>query len=220
MSFEQLLAKQKEVSSGLESELKKAKAELTSTQQKMEQVLKEGLNKEELLAKEAAAQLEAEREKRIEQIGSQGMRRIMQKELAAGWQGWHDMYTAAVRKRNLLKAAGARLSKPKLTAAFKQWFHDWDDVEKERLALGYKKLQSEQGSKQAKLEKEVDSLRNELAAAQKQIAEGTSSKDALAEQMAAQLEDERDKRIEQIGSQGMRRIMQKELASGWQSWHD
>eukprot|EP00966_Prymnesium_polylepis_P237197 5485733-Prymnesium_polylepis.1 len=60
----------------------------------------------------------------------------MLKDLAAGWQGWHEMWMATVRKRNLLRGAASRLSKPKLTAAFKQWFHGWDDAEKEKLALG------------------------------------------------------------------------------------
>eukprot|EP00966_Prymnesium_polylepis_P280323 6477125-Prymnesium_polylepis.1 len=73
MSFEQLLAQQRQHSALLETELQNVRVELAAA---LESAAKSagGLSSEQARAKEAAAQLEAEREKRIEQIGSQGMR--------------------------------------------------------------------------------------------------------------------------------------------------
>eukprot|EP00966_Prymnesium_polylepis_P234663 5428017-Prymnesium_polylepis.1 len=72
-----------------------------------------------------ARMLEAERERRIEQVGAQGMRRMLQKDLALGWTSWHDHWLFGRRQRQLLAQAGARLVKPRLVAAFKFWCADW-----------------------------------------------------------------------------------------------
>eukprot|EP00966_Prymnesium_polylepis_P106671 2469205-Prymnesium_polylepis.1 len=124
------------------------------------------------------------------------------------------------RQRQLLAGAGARLTKPKLVACFKQWFHDWDVVEKERIALSHESEKSKQEREHLALSEQVRSLKSELSAARKEVMEGKSSKEGLQAEMVAQLEVEREKRVEQLGQQGMRRIMQKELAMGWQAWHD
>ena len=155
----------------------------------------EGLSKEQAAAAKAAAALEAEREKRIEQLGQQILRRIVQKDLAAGWQAWHEMYAEHVRQKQLLANSAARLSKPLLTAAFKQWFHDWDAAEKEKLELGLEVLRQEQNGERMSLqqrhESELAKVKAELEKAQKQLAEGLSKEERLAKQMAEKLEAER-----------------------------
>ena len=50
---------------------------------------------------------------------------FLNRELSRGWTAWHDQYTEGVRKRNLLKQAGARLARPKLTACLVHWRDDW-----------------------------------------------------------------------------------------------
>ena len=42
--------------------------------------------------------------------------------------------------------------KPLLTAAFKQWFHDWDAAEKEKLELGLEVLRQEQNGERMSLQ--------------------------------------------------------------------
>ena len=53
------------------------------------QIRTEGLTKEEALAKEMAAQLEAEKERRIEQLAGQGLRRIAPAQRCNIEQGLH-----------------------------------------------------------------------------------------------------------------------------------
>ena len=75
------------------------------------------------------------------------------------------------------------------------WEHDWEHAERQRVELGYKKMQNRQGSVQASLEAEVRQLRKELEYAQRVISGGVSEKAAMAAEMAEQLEREREKRV-------------------------
>ena len=54
------------------------------------------------------------------------------------------------------------------------WEHDWEHAERQRVELGYKKMQNRQGSVQASLEAEVRQLRKELEYAQRVISGGVS----------------------------------------------
>ena len=56
----------------------------------------------------------------VEHLKSVAIRRIALKDLARGWSGWHGAWAEKVRQRNLLKQAGARLTKPKLVNAYAQ----------------------------------------------------------------------------------------------------
>ena len=55
-------------------------------------------------------------------------------------QAWYDLYWEKVRERNMLKAAGARLTKPKLAAAVTLWREDWraEVVAKQTMTLSEK----------------------------------------------------------------------------------
>ena len=52
-------------------------------------------------------------------------RRIGQQALTRGWAGWHEQYLGLKRRQQLLVAAGARLTRPKLVASYRVWLHDW-----------------------------------------------------------------------------------------------
>ena len=54
------------------------------------------------------AELEAEREKRVEHLAQVGVRRIMQKALALGWQAWLDQWLFGKRQRQMLARAARR----------------------------------------------------------------------------------------------------------------
>ena len=69
------------------------------------------------LAEVKAAQ---DKEKRVEHLTGMAARRMGKKELAMGWQAWSELYHEKVHQRNLLKKAGARLTKPKLIIAYAQ----------------------------------------------------------------------------------------------------
>ena len=68
-------------------------------------------------------ELEREKEKRVQHLGQQGLKRMMNQKLSMGWTAWHGMWSEQVRQRNLLKQAGARLTKPKLIASYAHWRH-------------------------------------------------------------------------------------------------
>ena len=72
----------------------------------------------------------AEKQKRVEHTQQMAMRRLAKRDLSRGWVAWHDMFAEERRRRNLLKKAGAKLTKPKLVAAYLHWRRDWDADEK------------------------------------------------------------------------------------------
>ena len=72
------------------------------------------------LQKQAALQLEAEKEKRVAHLQQMAARRMGQQGLAAGWSTWQDQYLEAARQKRMLAAAGARLQRPALVASFGQ----------------------------------------------------------------------------------------------------
>ena len=82
-----------------------------------------------------ATQLEREKEKRVEHLKQLAIRRIALKDLARGWVGWHELWSVKVRQRNLLKKAGAKLTKPKLVAAYAHWFKSWSADQASRAAM-------------------------------------------------------------------------------------
>ena len=91
--------------------------------------LKAALEKQKAeLANSAANQLsqieEQEKQKRIALVCERAARRIANAGLTRGWTAWVDAYYEQTRQMQLLKSAGARLSKPLLTATFVHWRED------------------------------------------------------------------------------------------------
>eukprot|EP00966_Prymnesium_polylepis_P112882 2610958-Prymnesium_polylepis.1 len=253
-SFGQMLKEQSRLRRQVENELREAqqsirelRTELVSAKEK----IPDG-NPEAERARLLAEQLETEREKRVAHLQQVAARRIGQMELSKGWQAWFEQYLAALRCKQLIKSSAARMAKPKLTAAFKVWEHDWDMAMKESTEKSYGLLLKEQADARRKAEDDLSKIKTELAQVPlrpafrlicpkravsmraaplfhtapiaKQLADDTtlSLNPALAEAklLAEQLEAERERRVEQVGEQALRRIMLKDLAAGWQSWHD
>ena len=75
-----------------------------------------------------ALQLEAERERRVAHLQEVAARRIGQMGLARGWSSWYGQWAERVRQLLLVRAAGARLTRPKLAASFGGWRRDWETV--------------------------------------------------------------------------------------------
>ena len=90
--------------------------------------------------------LDIEREKRVQHLQAVAARRICQIAISSCWNAWLDNYLEFVRQRGLLRGAGARLTKPKLTACFKHWLHDWEHAEKLRRARLKQMSLEEQGA--------------------------------------------------------------------------
>ena len=104
-------------------------------------------------------QEEEARLKRVEEYGRKAMRRIMQQGLARGWEAWQQQYLEHVGKQRMLKTVASRLMKPKLSASFTHWWHDWEDQQRSEEVL------SQAGrlrSKWNKIEEENARLREQL----------------------------------------------------------
>ena len=52
-------------------------------------------------------------------------RRMVQQDLVRAWEVWWEQWSEHATNRRMLAAAGARLMKPQLTAAFAHWRVDW-----------------------------------------------------------------------------------------------
>jgi Ca2+-binding EF-hand superfamily protein len=161
-------------------------------------------------------QMEQEREKRVAHLQQLGVKRMMQIGLARGWSAWEDQWREAVHKRNLLKGAASRLTKPKMVAAFMHWQRDWEHLEMQRAAMsGVERLEADarrKAKEQAEVYAEVSRLRLELADARKAMADGRG--------LEAQMEEEREKRVAHLAQLGLKRMMQMGLARGWSAWEE
>ena len=176
-------------------------------------------------AREAALtkQLEAEREKRVEGLKAVAIRRMVLKELARGWSGWFAMYEAQVQQRNLLKKAGARLTKPTMSAYYHQWRRSWEETEAASLrrgALAAELRAVELGTSHGTLAEECERLRAELAAAREAMLRGEGYEVERERRQEEREARTRERRIEHLSALAARRMGKKELAMGWQAWSE
>ena len=51
---------------------------------------------------------------RVAHLGQVGVRKLLRTALSRGWAAWHGVWLESTRQRNLLKKAGARLTRPLL----------------------------------------------------------------------------------------------------------
>jgi len=189
----------------------------------------DGTGREAELQRLAEDRLELEREKRVEHLKSVAIRRIALKDLARGWMGWHGMWSEKVRQRNLLKQAGARMTKPKLIASYSHWFKDWMLEAGAKYATAEAKLRGAQ--------QQVADVQTELHRVKidgdRRLSQATKERDAALAKLSGfdggstereltlqrKLEDERLKRIEQVGAMAAMRFGKGQLGRGWTTWH-
>ena len=74
--------------------------------------------------------LNLDKEKRVEHLQGVAARRITQAALSRGWSTWIDQYFEVKRERQLLRAAGARLTRPALSACLSMWQREWEAAER------------------------------------------------------------------------------------------
>ena len=96
-----------------------------SKREEARQAALEGRGLEAEMQRQMDEKLAAEKEKRIAHTQEMAIKRIGKRDLVLGWQTWSDTYWEETRVRNMLKAAGSRLSRPKLVASVTLWRRDW-----------------------------------------------------------------------------------------------
>jgi chromosome segregation ATPase len=71
-----------------------------------------------------------DKEARVEQLRRQVARRMIHKELARGWTAWAAKRAALAKKKQMLKQAAARLTRPALSASYRYWLKDFQEATK------------------------------------------------------------------------------------------
>jgi hypothetical protein len=161
-----------------------------------------------------------DKEKRVEHLIGMAARRMGKKELASGWQAWSELYHEKVHQRNLLKKAGARLTKPKLIIAYAQWHADWRDGAAAHAAALAAATQSQRLAAEtlraAQAEAALAEVQAELGRARKALA-ASGDQVELRRQMEEQMAAEKEVRVEHLAQMAARRLGKRELSAGWQA---
>ena len=115
-------------------------------------------------------QVEEEKEKRVQHLAQVGLKRIMNGAISRGWTAWHGMWAEKVRRKNLLKKAGARLTKPKLVAAYGRWQKDWTAAEVAKMGKTDKQLIKDLTESSARADAERRDALGQLKVAEEKLA--------------------------------------------------
>mgnify|MGYP003327648699 CR=1 FL=1 len=103
----------------LRADLKAAQESLAAERKEWEaQRVTQTLSAEAEMQKQLLEQLEEQKEKRVAHLQQQAARRMGQADLANGWSVWWEQWEEVSRQKRMLAAAGAKLSRPGLVAAF------------------------------------------------------------------------------------------------------
>jgi len=215
------IARHGAVESALQTELQTIKLDLIAARDSA----LAGQGKEAELKRLRDEELEKEREKRVAHLQDLGVRRLLQFNLARGWTAWLEGYRSILHMKRIMRASVARLSRPRMVAAFMHWHHDWDAeaaaaaaAAAARAKMSHEELLAAEVSKRAKVEERAHQLEIELRAARESMLAGHGKEAELKRRMEEQLEEEREKRIAHLHQVGLRRLFQKDLAKGWSSW--
>jgi len=203
----------------LEGRLQAQVTQLTEELYEARQAMLDGRGLEMELQRQMEEKLEAEKEKRIEHTKQMALRRIGKRDLARGWVAWSEQYLEKRRRAQVLKAAGNKLTKPKLTAAYGHWHKDWamDQHVKKNLSVSAQ-LNLANKEKHA-LEAKLQSAEDQLAEARQAMIEGRGVEAESKRLMQERLEADKEKRIEHTKEMALRRIGKRDLTRGWTAWY-
>ena len=204
MTVEQRLREQLfEAKKELEA-LRKANASKADVQEEMQRLLDE--------------KLAAEKEKRIQHTTQMAVRRIAKRELAKGWLGWVEPYLEEKRVRNMLKAAGSRLARPKVVATFSKWKSDWTVEEQHRIHSELKAKANKNAREGKAAQRALEEAQRALEEQSKKLPPGSVSQEEIKRLMEEQAAAEKEKRIKHITEMAARRIGKQDLTRGWLGW--
>jgi hypothetical protein len=175
------------------------------------------------LQKLLAEQEEAAREARVGELMQLAARRIQQLALSRGWLVWAGQYEQRRWERGVLAKAAGRLTRPKLTACYVEWRCDWEAAQREaerqardQLLAGQQHTHTEERSK---MEKELQKLKEQLAAERAAAELVSGSQVAEAKRLLAEQEEAaREARVGELMQLAARRMQQLALSRGWLVW--
>jgi len=166
------------------------------------------------------AQAAADKEQRVEHLTAMAAKRMGKKELSMGWQAWSDLYWEKARRKRMLQSAGARLTRPALVACYSHWRRDWVADKTSQARMSLKERLDAERAKLAQTQSELARSKTEAAALASKLDELDGGAAAREITLQKQLEEEKDRRVENLKSVAIRRIVLKELSKGWTAWVD
>jgi len=174
----------------------------------------------EQVSAEAAAKA---KEERVETLRRQSLRRIKNKDLAAGWAAWLARWEAKAYALSRLRECGNKLHTPELSVAFGVWSEWWRALKLSQLESQYSAGNDAYAALQAELatsRRELEEVSRDRQAMRDKVTEldgGVTEAARLREQAEVAAKEER---VELLRRQSMRRVLNRDLANGWSAWHE
>ena len=179
------------------------------------------------LKEQSRLQAEQEKEARIALLKGQAMRRMANRDIAAGFQAWTELWQAKVYALGKLRDVGNRLKSPELYNAFVDWHGDLMEVKQARMLEEARLKELSAADAQKYIEEKINAVRSEYEAELKKAAK--AQVDALERQrieLVGTSEErekllagaEKEQRIEMMRRQALRRMANRDLNAGFAAW--
>ena len=174
------------------------------------------------MAKEAVMRAAKEKEERVTHLTKVAARRLGKLGMARGFGAWSGAHKEGVRRRRLLRQAGARLTRPKVVAAYTEWREGWRAAEAERAAVLARMSMVEQVHELAvrlsAAETELRRTRAELSLTRQAAADGIAHEVEISKRAHEEAARLKERRVEHLTQLAARRMGKRELAMGFESW--
>jgi Ca2+-binding EF-hand superfamily protein len=216
MTVEQRLAEYEMLCKGMQAELEKTKADLSETRRILEASEAEKFQMNASEAEKGAA----EKEKRVEHQCQMAIRRLAKRELSRGWDTWQPMFIEHRRRKRLLQAASAKLTKPHLSACYANWKRDWEEERRVMATMPLTERLAAETEKRQKAEAELHDVRAELAKLRDEALTGNAQEAELQRRMKEKQEEEKEQRVAYLQQRALRRIGNQDIMRGWSAWQE
>jgi len=179
-------------------------------------------------AQQAELRAAKEKEERVEHLRKQSMRRIANKDIAAGWIAWFELWEAKSYALRRLREVGNKLRSPELSYGFGLWAGAWRVTQARKAAAAAQKNDAllfaahrrceEMEAELARMAAEVQAGVDERAGLRSRIAELDGGAEEAERLHAEHLAREKEERVEMLRKQAMRRVLNSGLTSGFAAW--
>ena len=165
--------------------------------------------------REAARKLR-ERDERVELLTRQVARRVMSKGLSAGWMAWIGFWEENTLRMRLLSQVTGTMTKPHIAHTFRFWRNDWLDTERSMLRESAQTVDAQLLNLRTLYQEAIaerDRLRESLGGVD---LEGEDAQKLYEEKLQRELQE----RKEMVRRQFVRRMRNRDLTRGWETWFD
>ena len=165
---------------------------------------------------------EQAKEKRKEELSQKAAKRMQNQGILRGWTAWQEKWEEAARRKRMLKAAGQRLARPRLTACFSMWAQSWMSEDKLAANAEFVELLAEKDHEIETLRRDIAQARADLTGAleaQRKLGEELAMND-LAEAKAKWEAAAREARTDGLAQRAAKRMSNQGLIRAWAAWQE